>query len=581
MPNTDIAHQLSVALSADLQAFKTVPFITSDMDSVEVAVHALRGSFLKKWEPQGVSKRAESAAFAVFQTVNERMRNWTLQLETMEDEYLIGHFVSQLHELLGWRIGDECDFAAIADGVGFGPGAVVGADSSTFHTKVFESTLTATSDWLISLYRTAVSRSPTWALAEKQRFDRFGFGIVEGCRLFFAPKYTHIARTCSTQPAVNMALQKGVDSFTLSRLREWDIDLSLEPDRNRELARRASVTGDFTTIDLTSASDCTSLALAKFSLPQPFLKWVLATRTPVTEFQNRKIELGMVSMMGNAFTFSLETAIFAAVVRAVYQLRGLPLWEGKSKNFGVFGDDLIVRREAHSMVVRLLGLLGYEVNVDKTFHAGSFRESCGADFFGGYPVRGVYLRRLRDDADRYSAINRLNRWSALHGVPLPCVVKLIHGGIRARKAFLVPPSEQDDAGIKVPFKATRPRVTDDYCFQYRKLQSRPKRWHPVYTPDGSFNASFGVAVLGGYLRGPDHCLSLPDDHPFGGFVNRKPGTPGPIHDGNVREPDRAVRRLKVVVDTIPWWDWLPRDVYQGISRGSWEAAVAGNEPRAR
>lgn len=579
MPNIDIAHQLSMALATDLVTFPIVPFLTSDMDGRGAAVHALRGSLLKKWEPNGVSKAAERAAFSKFEEVNQRMLSWRLELQTLEDEYLYGHFVSALHELLGWRVGSECDFSAIADGVGFGPGAVVGADSTTFHKKVFESTLTATSDWLFTLYRTAVSRSPTWALAERQRFQQWGFKSVAGCRLFFVPKYTHIARTCSTQPAVNMALQKGVDSFIINRLREWGIDLSHEPDRNRELARKASMDGSFTTIDLSSASDCTSLALAKLALPQPLLKWVLQTRTPVTEYQNRQIELGMVSMMGNAFTFSLETAIFAAVVRAVYQLRGLPLWDGGSKNFGVFGDDLIVRREAHDMVVRLLGLLGYEVNVDKTFHAGLFRESCGADFFGGYPVRGVYLRRLRDDADRYSAINRLNWWSALHQVPLPSVIRLIHSGLRARKAFLVPPSESDDAGIKVPFKATRPRVGDDYCFLYRKLEVNPKRWHPVYTPDGSFDASFGVAVLGGYLRGPDLGISdsrrdlQVDCHESDERIRAVER-----HEGFARAPLGAPKRMKVVVAKIPWWDWWPRDFARGVSYGSWEAAVAGNAP---
>lgn len=561
----DIAHQLSMALSADLSLFPEVPFLCSEMDEVEVAVHQLRGSFLKKWEPNGVTKLAEDAAFEKFSKVNDRMLAWELRLETLQDEYLYGMFEAELHQLLGWRVGDECDFLQIADNVGFGPGSVVGADSENFHKKVFESTLTATSDRLITLYRTAVSRSPTWALAEKRRFDERGFEIVTGCRLFFAPKYAHIARTCSTQPAVNMSLQKGVDSFILKRLLEWGIHLPTQEGKNKELARRGSVDGSICTIDLTSASDCTANALMKRALPEPLRSRIQETRTSVTEYKNRQITLGMVSMMGNGFTFSLETAIFASVVRAVYKLADLPLRVGGSNSWGVYGDDMCVDPRAYHMCCRLLTLLGYEVNDDKSFHVGSFRESCGGDYWKGYLVRGSYIRHLRTDAEVYSAINRLNRWSARHGVPLTCTVQCLLAMVKGRKPFLVPPSEQDDAGLKVPFEQTRPRVADNYSFLYRKLQVSPRRWHPQYHDDGSLDPSFGVAILGGYLRVPTRCISevgLPDlERGHVGFCREDPGAPS---------------RMKVVGAQIPWWDYAPRDVFRGVSYSSWKAAVAGN-----
>lgn len=569
----DIAHQLSVALAADLSAFEQYPFLTSDMDDVEAAVFQLRSSLLKKWEPAGVSKTAEDAAFEKFSEVNQRMLNWSLDLRDLRDEYLFGGFLREIYELLEWRLDDECDFQTVADNLGFGPGNVVGGLSDVFHEKAFDSTLTSTSEWCVKLYRTAVSRSPMWALAEKQRFETHGFKTVAGCRLFFAPKYAHIARTCSTQPAVNMALQKGVDGYILKRLREWGLDLTKQDKRNQELARRGSVDGSFATVDLSSASDCTSLALVRMCVPKHLLRWIEACRTPVTEYKNRQIALGMVSMMGNGFTFSLETAIFASVVRAVYRLLDLPLRDGHSNNWGVFGDDLCVRREAYHSVTRLLTLLGYEVNGDKSFHVGFFRESCGADWWKGSPVRGVYLRKLRTDAERYSAINRLNRWSARTGVPLTCTVDLIRSTLRAVKPLLVPPSEGDDAGIKVPFDATRPIVGDDYSFLYRKLQVVNPRWHPPEpAADGSHDPSVGVAILGGYLRVPDRSIYL-------GFTPDG-STHVPIWEvkrhGFKRGVPGAPARMKVVRASIPWWDYAPRDVFRGISYGGWKAAVAGN-----
>lgn len=570
----DIAHQLSMALTADLSAFEHQAFLSSDMDDVEAAVFMLRGSFLKKWEPNGVSKTAEDAAFAKFAEVNQRMLSWTLELKTLQDELLYGMFENEMYQLLEWRLGDECDFQRLADGLGFGPGNIVEGVSDVFHEKAFDSTLTATSDWCTTLYRTAVSRSPMWALAEKQRFETHGFKTVAGCRLFFAPKYAHIARTCSTQPGVNMALQKGVDSFILGRLAEWGINLSRQATLNQELARRGSIDGRMCTIDLSSASDCTSLALVRKCVPKHLLKWIETCRTPVTEYKNRQIELGMVSMMGNGFTFSLETAIFASAVKAVYRLMGLPLKVGNSNDWGVFGDDIVVDRKAYFNVVRLLTLLGYEVNGDKSFHAGHFRESCGTDWWKGSPVRGVYLRRLKTDADRYSAINRLNRWSARTGVPLTCVVQLIRGEIVASRPHFVPPSEGDDAGIKVPFDATRPRVGDDYSFLYRKLQVVNPRWHPPESDeDGHHSPSVGVAILGGYLRVPDR-----DIHP--GLLTGLAESPVTkwevVRIGYRRNRPGVPNRMKVATASIPWWDFAPRDVFRDISFGGWKAAVTGN-----
>jgi hypothetical protein len=555
------------ALSADLSAFDLAPFPTSDQEGLDVAVMQLRSSLVKKWEPEGVTPAAERAALEKFREVNARMQNWEIKPLTDTDDVLLGTFDECLHQLLGWRIGDECDFNRVAQSFGVGPGNTVGCADSDFIAKLFESTLTTTSSRLLTLYRSMVSNHPVWASAERQRFDTLGVSIVEGCNLFFAPKYSHIARTCSTQPAINMLLQKGVDGFILERLREVGIDLSIQARLNQDLARQGSVDGSFATIDLTSASDCVSLALGR-RLPQPLQSWVFATRTARTTYRGERIELGMVSMMGNGFTFSLQTAIFASVVQAAYALEGLPFRRGRSKNWGVFGDDIIVVAKAYAKVCRLLELLGFERNGDKSFHVGYFRESCGADWFKGYPVRGVYLRRLKTDVDRYSAINRLNRWSARHGVPLTNVVELIWSGLRSN--FLVPPSEPDTCGIHVPFVWSRPRpVTDDFQHPFVGLFERSLERKFRETDEGHIDPSMHVALMGGYLRAPvskeyqDICGPRPLMAPrtFSEMLRRLPDAP---------------LRVKIQTKSLPWWDYLPGDTYFGISHGAFTGAVAGN-----
>jgi hypothetical protein len=159
--------------------------------------------------------------------------------------------------------------------------------------------------------------------------------------------------------------------------------------------------------------------------------------------------------MGNGFTFPLQTMIFASLVTAAYKVCGIRIhkpYRQNLGNFAVFGDDIIVDSRVYNLVVRCLAILGFKVNGDKSFNEGLFRESCGSDFYSGYNVRGVYVQTLLDDSDSYSAINRLNRWSATHGIFLTRTVSYLRRGCR----FLgVPYDEADDSGIKTPVSLLR------------------------------------------------------------------------------------------------------------------------------
>jgi len=117
-------------------------------------------------------------------------------------------------------------------------------------------------------------------------------------------------------------------------------------------------------------------------------------------------------------------------------------------NFGVNGDDIIVPTRICGKVLRLLELLGFQVNEDKTFVEGPFRESCGGDYFQGKNLRGVYVKRLSEPQDLYAVVNQLNLFSTKTGIPLPETVQHVLSRVR----FLpVPFWENDDAGIKVPY----------------------------------------------------------------------------------------------------------------------------------
>lgn len=88
--------------------------------------------------------------------------------------------------------------------------------------------------------------------------------------------------------------------------------------------------------------------------------------------------------MGNGFSFPLETLIFASLVHSVYAETGDTVYR-------VYGDDIIVQQSSALLLIELLRYSGFRLNVDKSFVFGQFRESCGADYFGGINVRPYYI----------------------------------------------------------------------------------------------------------------------------------------------------------------------------------------------
>jgi hypothetical protein len=342
--------------------------------------------------------------------------------------------------------GRSFDMEFIRDHMGVGPGSAQKADSRDMMTKLFSGPVSCYSEDSIRLYRGALSGAGLWAEAEMQRFKTYGFVSVKGSKLFFAPKNREISRTCGTEANMDMLIQKAIGAFLEQGLEAaTGINLSTQPDLNRELARLGSEEWEgqdpFCTTDLISASDCISLTLVDRVIVNPVLRHaMMATRAKLAVLPDGKcVELKMMSTMGNGFTFPLQTLLFASAVRAVYQLMGIPLVVNGIRNYGVFGDDIVVRKRANVFLNRMLTKLGFRVNEEKSFSNGPFRESCGHDYFKGRNVRGVYVKTLETHPQIYSVINRLHRWSAWHGIDVSGTTKLLLSWTSGKP--LVPPSE--------------------------------------------------------------------------------------------------------------------------------------------
>lgn len=415
----------------------------------------LRESVLKKLR-SGTSEALDLAALKKFLAINDQQDDWDRRRgEELFAEELLGHFREEMHrffEVDNRRPLIESFEQFFARGR-FGPGASLKSVGTDFYSKVGSSDLTATSSIFFRMYRSYIANRPGWRGAEFFRTAAgFGDRIVTGNKLAFVPKNVDISRTICVEPSLNMFAQLGLADLIERRLKSlYSIDLTEQPEVNRALARKGSKTGSLITIDLESASDSISLKMIEKNLPRDVVAWLKVLRSPVSETLQGPVELRMVSTMGNGFTFPLQTAIFSSVVLAAKRFLGRPRTRA-GKDWSVFGDDIICSQHDVGAVLSLLRILGFQVNPQKSFFEGPFRESCGHDYYRGHDIRGVYIKSLSTVQDRFVAINRLNDWSSVHGVNLPRTVRLLQGSV---PDFLVPLWEADTAGIRVTSASAR------------------------------------------------------------------------------------------------------------------------------
>jgi hypothetical protein len=228
---------------------------------------------------------------------------------------------------------------------------------------------------------------------------------------------------------------------------------------------------------------------------------------------------------------------------------------GRAGMFSVFGDDIIVPAKAHEMTLRLLRILGFTPNLEKSFGSGTFRESCGHDYYCGYNVRPVFLRKLETDTDLMVITNLLVDWSARNQIAIPETLALCVANLKF--VNLVPMSESDDAGLRVPYDIVRyerrsnPKDLNLQSIAYTKRVPHTKRMR--FLTDGSVSLPKGVkrfpinpqGLMVSYLRGE-------------------------IRGGSISLRDwKPIYRTRRAVS--PNWDYmptLPEELTTGSSKGS-------------
>jgi len=275
----------------------------------------------------------------------------------------------------------------------FGPG-------STFLVKSGRTTVPDKMSIAPSLTRGAIYFLPQWLGSQWGSAIAANHGelsFVPGNRFATVPKTSKIMRAIAAEPDINVFYQLALGKELRSRLREetgWDLDTAQEI--HRQVAEVSSVDKRFATLDLSNASDTVCRTLVKILIPHLWHDQLDGLRSPKTLVDGRWVMLEKFSSMGNGFTFELETIIFAAISCVVSEeILGYEALLG----FDVytFGDDIIVRDEVFKPLKSVLEFLGFRLNEEKSFSGDdNFRESCGADFFLGKPVRPFFLKESVD-----------------------------------------------------------------------------------------------------------------------------------------------------------------------------------------
>lgn len=233
------------------------------------------------------------------------------------------------------------------------------------------------------------------------------FDIVRGNRFTTVPKSATTLRPICIEPHVNIVLQKMVGSCISRRLKHHGLDISLQQNRNRDLAKRASMFDDLATIDLASASDTISTQLVRNLLPPDWFDLLNNLRSHETGYDGKdqgEIEWHKnhkFSSMGNGFTFELETLIFWAIAKAA----------APSGSIAVsYGDDIILPNDKETIATLLetFQYCGLTVNHEKSFITGPFKESCGHDYVDGLNIRPFFIK---EEIQRVSQVK-----STLNGI---------------------------------------------------------------------------------------------------------------------------------------------------------------------
>jgi hypothetical protein len=411
--------------------------------------------------PKAASRKAIDTWFSVEaknKETNRRLRG-LMDSSGFPGTYLID-VISDAAATISSILG-SFDIFRVLEGSKWGPGATSDLRRGTLRDQKMTRRMSTTAAALPYM-KAIIEANPNWIEAitgfypsGPTSLTRDFFKVTNSSRFSTVPKKWDVDRVIEIQPTANTYLQLGVGQYLRKRLLRFGIDLNSQ--EHNQIAALLGVQDDLATVDLQNASDSISVELCTLLLPPDWLVFLrkLRTDTTVVEGQTRKLE--KFSAMGNGFTFELETIVFYAITKAVCKVEKLS-WD----RVLVYGDDIICPTRAYEGLVYVCEYLGFTINLEKSFSAGVFRESCGKHYFRGVDVTPIYQKELINSPEEVIRFhNRLVRWcDRVYADPwrFPSVISMCHAffldmvKVEHRRVRLprIPLGDVSDDGFLVP-----------------------------------------------------------------------------------------------------------------------------------
>jgi len=434
--------------------------------------------YLQKYKGLRATINKEAVALGKWKIAEQRCMETNRRFRAWRYELFPAHVEARLHgaqRKIASVLGRLCLPSALAD-CGWGPGATfdLRREVATVDKKMSH-TVSVTAQAL-PFIRQVIETDPHWAYAflgvvPEGAFSLLPgwFHLVRGSRFLTVPKSAKTNRCIAAEPTGNGFLQQGVHAYMRRRLKRFGVDLD-DQSINQSLARSAYEDG-LSTLDLSAASDSISRELVFHLLPLEWALFLDLLRSPETRVKKDWVRTEKFVSMGNAFCFELESLIFWALASSTVEDLGVvgPV--------SVYGDDIIVPRQAYDSVVEILRVCGFEVNDDKSFKDGNFFESCGKHYHRGRDVTPVYQKNLvKDPSEVVRAHNRLIRLTSR----LSPETKIVSEACRSLKKMYqlrplprIPQGLEEDGGFLTPV-VEFPPPDPNRGFKCRVLDYKPQ-----------------------------------------------------------------------------------------------------------
>lgn len=226
-------------------------------------------------------------------------------------------------------------------------------------------------------------------------------------RVISVPKTMKTPRIIAVEPTAMQYAQQAVLEVMIEAI-EGDSLLNRllgfsDQKPNQFLAEMGSQSGNLATLDLSEASDRVSNLLVRELMHDfPHLNGaVQASRSLKADVPGYGIlPLSKFASMGSALCFPIEAMVFLCTVCLGIEKELNTRFTNRTHlmdsvgGVRIYGDDIVVPVDSVYSVVDSLEHFGARVGASKSFWIGKFRESCGKEYYDGFDVSIVKVRRL-------------------------------------------------------------------------------------------------------------------------------------------------------------------------------------------